>query len=208
YQDILGLDDVALTDSFFDLGGDSLSALSVINRIEQLTGEKLAVSRLLEHQTPRGLAMALSKTYASTRPSALVPIQTGGLRTPLFCPHPFGGHVLFYGPLAKALGAEQPFFGLQARGLNGEVKPHLSIPEMARDYVEAIKSVQPHGPYQLAGLSMGGSIAWEMACQLRDAGDEIAILALLDAKAIHKDEEHTRGRYHRLLGNSRIPDWL
>ncbi|MER8868203.1 amino acid adenylation domain-containing protein [Mesorhizobium sp. M0751] len=208
YQDILGLDDVALTDSFFDLGGDSLSALSVINRIEQLTGEKLAVSRLLEHQTPRGLAMALSKIYASTRPSALVPIQIGGLRTPLFCPHPFGGHVLFYGPLAKALGAEQPLFGLQARGLNGEVKPHLSIPEMARDYVEAIKSVQPHGPYQLAGLSMGGSIAWEMACQLRDAGDEIAILALLDAKAIHKDEEHTRGRYHRLLGNSRIPDWL
>ncbi|MFC3320520.1 amino acid adenylation domain-containing protein [Mesorhizobium cantuariense] len=208
YRDILGLDDVALTDSFFDLGGDSLSALSVINRIEQLTGERLAVSRLLEHQTPRGLAIALSKTHGSASPSALVSIQTGGSRAPLFCPHPFGGHVLFYTPLAKALGAEQPLFGLQARGLNGEARPQLSIPEMAQDYVEAIKSVQPRGPYQLVGLSMGGSIAWEMACQLRDAGEEIAIVGLLDAKALHKPEEYTSSRYHRLLGNSPIPDSL
>lgn len=208
YRDILGLDDVALTDSFFDLGGDSLSALSVIDGVEQLTGERLAVSLLLEHQTPTGLAIALSTTPGTARPTALVPIQTGGSRAPLFCPHPFGGHVLLYTPLAKALGAEQPLFGLQARGLNGEAKPHLSIAEMAGEYVEAIKSVQPRGPYQLVGLSMGGSIAWEMACQLRDAGDEIAIVGLLDAKAIHKDEEHTSGRYHRLLGNRRIPDWL
>ncbi|WP_246501580.1 thioesterase domain-containing protein, partial [Mesorhizobium caraganae] len=208
YRDILGLDDVALTDSFFDLGGDSLSALSAIDRIEQLTGERLAVSLLLEHQTPSGLAKALSNSRRSARPSALVPIQTGGSRAPLFCPHPFGGHVLIYTPLAKALGAEQPLFGLQARGLNGEAKPHLSIPEMAREYIEAIKSVQPRGPYQLVGLSMGGSIAWEMACQLRDAGDEIAILGLLDAKALHKHEDYTSGRYHRLLGNSPVPDWL
>ncbi|ESZ12162.1 hypothetical protein X737_27550 [Mesorhizobium sp. L48C026A00] len=208
YRDILGLDDVALTDSFFDLGGDSLSALSVINRIEQLTGGRLALSLLLEQQTPRELAIALSKTRGSARPGALVPIQSGGSRAPLFCPHPFGGHVLFYTPLAKALGVEQPLFGLQARGLNGEARPYLSIPEMAQEYVEAIKSVQPRGPYQLAGLSMGGSIAWEMACQLRDAGDEVAILALLDAKALHKHEEDISGRYHRLLGHSPIPDWL
>ncbi|MDX8462490.1 non-ribosomal peptide synthetase/type I polyketide synthase [Mesorhizobium humile] len=208
YRDILGVDDVALTDRFFDLGGDSLSALSVIDRIEQLTGERLAVSLLLEHQTPEGLALALSKTHGDAHPRALVPIQTGGSHAPVFCPHPFGGHVLLYTPLAKALGAEQPLFGLQARGLNGEAKPHLSITEMAGEYVEAIKSVQARGPYQLVGLSMGGSIAWEMACQLRDAGDEISILGLLDAKAIHKDEDHTDGRYHRLLGNSPIPDWL
>lgn len=200
YRDILGLDDVALTDSFFDLGGDSLSALSVINRVEQLTGERLPVSLLLEHQTPRGLAIALSKILGSARPSALVPIQTGGSRAPLFCPHPFGGHVLFYTHLAKALGAKQPLFGLQARGLNGEARPHLSIPEMAREYVEAIKNVQPRGPYQLVGLSMGGNIAWEMACQLRDAGDEIAIVGLLDASGT--------GRHYRLLGNSPVPDWL
>ncbi|MBP1888262.1 non-ribosomal peptide synthetase/type I polyketide synthase [Sinorhizobium mexicanum] len=208
YRDILGLDDVALTDSFFDLGGDSLSALSVINCIEQLTGERLAASQLLEHQTPRSLAIALSKPLNSAWPSALVPIQTGGSRAPLFCPHPFGGNVLLYTPLAKALGVEQQVFGLQARGLDGETRPHLSIPEMAREYVEAIKSVQSHGPYQLVGLSMGGSIAWEMACQLSDAGEQIAILGLLDAKALHKYEAHTSGLYHPLLGNSPIPDWL
>ncbi|MER9858823.1 MULTISPECIES: amino acid adenylation domain-containing protein [unclassified Mesorhizobium] len=208
YRDILGLDDIALTDSFFDLGGDSLSALSVINRIERLTGERLAISLLLEHQTPRALAIALSKTRGSAPPSALVPIQTGGTRAPLFCPHPFGGHVLFYTPLATALGAEQPLFGLQARGLNGDARPHFSIPDMAREYVEAIKSVQPCGPYQLVGFSMGGSIAWEMACQLRDAGDEIAIVALLDAKALHNNEEYTSGQHHPLLGKSSVAEKL
>ncbi|ESZ19950.1 hypothetical protein X734_31850 [Mesorhizobium sp. L2C084A000] len=208
YRDILGLDDVALTDSFFDLGGDSLSALSVINRLELLTGERLAVSLLLEHQTPGGLAIALSNTLGSARRSALVPIQTGGSRAPLFCPHPIGGQVFIYMPLARALGPEQPLFGLQARGLNGEARPHLSIPVMAREYIEAIKSVQPHGPYQIVGLSMGGSIAWEMACQLRDTGDEVTILGLLDAKALHKQEDHTSDRYHGLLGNSPIPEWL
>ncbi|WFU52039.1 non-ribosomal peptide synthetase/type I polyketide synthase [Sinorhizobium terangae] len=206
YRDVLGLDNVTPTDSFFDLGGDSLSALSVINCIEQLTDEKVAVSLLLEHQTPRALAIALSKSARSAASSALVPIQTSGLRTPLFCPHPFGGHVLAYTPLAKALGAEQPLYGLQARGLHGEASPHLSIPEMAREYIDAIKCVQERGPYQLVGFSMGGSIAWEMACQLRDAGEEIAILGLLDTKALHTQEEHTTR--HSLLGNRRIPDWL
>lgn len=205
---ILGSDDVALTDSFFDLGGDSLSALGVINRIEQLTGERLALSLLLENQTPRALAIALAKTYRRARPSGLVPIQTGGSCSPVFCPHPIGGQVLSYMPLAKALGPEQPLFGLQARGLDGEAKPHLSIPVMAREYIVAIKSVQPHGPYQLVGLSMGGSIAWEMACQLRDTGNEVTILGLLDAKALHKHEDHTSDRYHGLLGNSPIPEWL
>ncbi|MCZ4093072.1 thioesterase domain-containing protein [Sinorhizobium psoraleae] len=206
YREILGITDITPTDSFFDLGGDSLSALSVINCIEELTGEKVAVSLLLEYQTPRALAIALSKTGRGAACSNLVPIQTGGLRAPLFCPHPFGGHVLHYRPLAKALGSEQPLYGLQARGLHGEASPHLSIPEMAREYIHAIRSVQQRGPYQLVGYSMGGSIAWEMATQLRDAGEEIAILGLLDAKALHTQEEHKRR--HPLLGNRPIPDWL
>ncbi|MER9586474.1 beta-ketoacyl synthase N-terminal-like domain-containing protein [Mesorhizobium sp. M0276] len=206
YRDILGLNDVALTDSFFDLGGDSLSSLSVISRLELLTGERLAVSLLLENPTPRGLAIALSETIGGARSNALVPIQTGGSRAPLFCPHPIGGQVLIYMPLAKALGPEQPLFGLQARGLNGEARPHRSIPVMAREYIDAIKSVQPHGPYQIVGLSMGGSIAWEMACQLRDTGDEVTILGLLDAKALHNQEDYTSDCYHGLLGN--LPAWL
>jgi len=205
YRDILGLDEVTSTDSFFDLGGDSLSALSVINVIEKLIGEKVAVSLLLEHQTPRALAIALGKT-GRNEVRTLVPIQTGGMRAPLFCPHPFGGHVFLYTPLARALGAEQPVYGLQARGLQGEARPHLSIPEMAREYIDAIKCVQQRGPYQLVGFSMGGSIAWEMATQLRDAGEEIAMLGLLDAKALHTREEHQRR--HPLLGNSPKPDWL
>ncbi|MDK1378729.1 MULTISPECIES: non-ribosomal peptide synthetase/type I polyketide synthase [unclassified Sinorhizobium] len=208
FGQVLGLNDVALTDSFFDLGGDSLSALSAINRIGQLTGEKLAPSLLLEHQTPRALAAALSETSRSARPGALIPIQTSGSRVPLFCAHPIGGQVLFYKHLAEALGAEQPLFGLQARGLNGEAIPHLSIPVMAREYIEAIKSVHPRGPYQLAGLSMGGSVAWEMACQLRDAGDEVALVGLFDARAFHENEDLTSEGYHRVLGNSHIPEWL
>ncbi|MEX3935798.1 amino acid adenylation domain-containing protein [Paraburkholderia phymatum] len=206
FRAILGLDDVALTDGFFDLGGDSLSALSVINCIQQITDKELSVSLLLQYQTPKDLAKALSTRKGPF--DALVPIQTSGSRAPVFCPHPFGGHVMSYIPLANALGKEQPLFGLKARGLDGEARPHLCIPEMARDYIDVVKSVQPNGPYQFVGLSMGGSIAWEMACQLRNAGDEVALLALLDTKAIHRPDENTSRRHHHLLGDDPIPEWL
>src|SRR5690606_37216807 len=104
----------------------------------------------------------------------LVPIRTGGTRTPLFLAHAVGGNVLNYQHLAKKLPADQPVYGLQAIGLDGHTPPLQRVEDMARRYVAEIRQVQPQGPYRLAGGSMGGIIAFEMAQQLVAAGQQVA----------------------------------
>jgi thioesterase domain-containing protein len=98
----------------------------------------------------------------------------------MFWIHPGGGGVLCYAHLAKSLGEDQPFFALQARGLDGEAPPREDIPAMAAVYIEELRAVQPEGPYQLGGWSLGGLIAFEMAQQLRDRGQNLHPLILLD----------------------------
>ncbi|HKH45402.1 MAG TPA: non-ribosomal peptide synthase/polyketide synthase [Thermoanaerobaculia bacterium] len=121
--------------------------------------------------------------------SPLVPIQPLGTRTPLFCVHALGGEVLFYYRLARELGTDQPVYGLQARPLDGQAQaPQATIEEMAAEYLQAVRSVQPAGPYLLAGYSFGGIVAFEMARQLTDSGEEVALLALLDQGAPVGDE--------------------
>ncbi len=113
--------------------------------------------------------------------SPLVPIQPLGTRSPLFCVHPLGGEILCYYPLARQLGTDQPVYGLRARPLDGQTEaPRFTIEETAAEYVEAVRSLKPAGPYLLAGYSFGGVVAFEMARQLRAAGETVALLALLD----------------------------
>ncbi|GAB4200472.1 MAG: hypothetical protein Tsb002_36620 [Wenzhouxiangellaceae bacterium] len=118
----------------------------------------------------------------------LVPIQPKGSRPPLFCVHPIGGGVLCYGELAGELGPDQPLFGLQAVDRDGDSKH--SVETMASDYIRAIRSVQEQGPYALAGWSLGGVIAFEMARQLREAGETVNTLALLDGFLFDRDVFH------------------
>jgi thioesterase domain-containing protein len=113
--------------------------------------------------------------------SPLVPICRGGdERPPLFCVHGAGGNVLNFKIISDRLGAHQPFYGLQAQGVDGRMQPLGSVEEMAAQYVEAIRTVQASGPYQLAGYSAGGVIALEMAHQLRRSGAEVSLLAMID----------------------------
>jgi thioesterase domain-containing protein len=104
-----------------------------------------------------------------------------GRRTPFFCVHAIGGAVFSYIELAQSLGPEQPFYALQARGLDGRGEPFEDLDEMAAEYVRAIRTVQPEGPYRLGGWSFGGAVAFEMARQLRAAGARVDLLALLDS---------------------------
>jgi amino acid adenylation domain-containing protein/non-ribosomal peptide synthase protein (TIGR01720 family) len=116
--------------------------------------------------------------------SPLVPIQPRGARAPLFCVHPLGGEVLCYYQLARELGTDQPVYGLQAPPLDGaDGAPRVTVEETAAEYLEAVRSHQPAGPYRLAGWSFGAVVAFEMARQLTAAGEEVALLALLDQPA-------------------------
>jgi amino acid adenylation domain-containing protein len=178
-----------VTDDFFELGGHSLLAVRLMSRIEQLYGKKIPLAALFKAPTIESLSIILrQETDASSR-SPLVPIQPHGSERPFFCVHPVSGNVLCYRALARRLGAQQPFYALQARGLDDDEEPRTQVEAMAGDYLEAVRAVQPHGPYLLGGWSIGGLIAFEMARQLQAQGEEVRLLALFDTKAPNAEGE-------------------
>ncbi|MBU8898145.1 amino acid adenylation domain-containing protein [Corallococcus sp. M34] len=203
WEEVLGTRPIGVTDSFFALGGHSLSALRLLSRIRGLTGRALPVATLFEHPTVETLAAHLR--HASREVSPLVELRGGAAHPPFFCVHPVGGTVLSYAELVRALGPERPLYGLQARGLEGEAAPLLTIPAMAEHYLSAVRARQPHGPYLLGGWSMGGSIAWEMATRLTQQGEQVALLALIDtyarpfAEGQTPDLERERSRFGALF---------
>jgi amino acid adenylation domain-containing protein len=182
WEEILGTRDVGIEDNFFDLGGHSLTAVTLSARLGDLYGSRLAVRTIFERPTILQLAEFLRENIGWAPLTSIVPIQPYGNRIPLFCVHPAGGMVQCYMELSKLMGKEQPVYGLQSRGLE-ENQPTLnSIDEMASSYIEDIKAIQPRGPYLLAGWSLGGVVAYEMARQLALQGEEVSLLALLECR--------------------------
>ncbi|HEX6288636.1 MAG TPA: amino acid adenylation domain-containing protein, partial [Herpetosiphonaceae bacterium] len=181
WQELLQSGPVGVDDDFFKRGGDSLLAVRLVARIEQELGRRIQVASLIGASSVAQIAAMLRQQPAEQEWSPLVAIQPGGSRPPLFCVHPIGGHVLCYVKMAQEIGLDQPCYGLQARGLEQDEPPPMSIEAMATDYLAAIRAVQPHGPYLLSGWSFGGVVAFEMAQQLLRQGEEVALLALLDS---------------------------
>lgn len=142
------------------------------------------VERKLEILTFLRLANAAASSNLSP-----IGIQPAGSRRPFFCVHPAGGNVICYVDLAHHLGLDQPFYGLQASGLDWEQQPCTQLEKMASHYIEALRTVQPQGPYLLGGWSMGGIVAFEMAQQLQKQGQKVALVALLDAIATASNVE-------------------
>jgi thioesterase domain-containing protein/acyl carrier protein len=180
WKEILGIESVGLDQNYFDLGGDSSLAVQMFSRIEDVFKIKLPLATLYEAPTVDELAGILRGEVSLSRWSPLVAIQPSGSRPPFFCVHPHGGNVLVYRELSRQLGSDQPFFGLQSPGLDGSQAPIAKIEDMAALYLKEILRVQPHGPYFIGGYCMGGAVAYEAACQLRAAGEEVALLALFD----------------------------
>jgi thioesterase domain-containing protein len=219
WRELLRVQDVGVNDDFFDLGGDSLLAVRVFERTQKLTGVNLPLASLLTAPTIARQAAALRAAGAKEPQIApapvaaptggrrdpwapLVPIQPKGSRLPLFFVHAIGGNVLNYVRLAKGFPADQPVYGLQAIGLDGLAPPLESVHDMAARYVAEIRKVQPHGPYFLAGGSMGGAIAYEIAQQLSDDGEPIGMLALFDTYGPANRRLETAG--HRRVTLARV----
>src|SRR5207237_4472078 len=149
-------------------------------QIEKTFDKNLPLATLFQAPTVKQLARVLRNEGWRAAWSSLVMIQGGNERPPFFCVHAAGGNVLEYHDLARLLGPDQPFYGLQSRGLDGKSEPHTNIREMAAHYIKEMREIQPAGPYLLGGRSSGGTIAFEMACQLEAAREKVALLALLD----------------------------
>jgi thioesterase domain-containing protein len=181
WETILEVRPVGVKDNFFELGGHSLLAVRLMAQIKKRFGQDVPLAALFQNSTVEHLARILRRQSASLYQSPLVEIQRRGSQPPFFCVHPADGTVLSYLHLARYLGPQQPFYGLQAPVAAPKAETPARVEEIAAGYIRAIQTVQPQGPYLLGGWSLGGVIALEMAQQLQAAGQEVALLVLLDS---------------------------
>ncbi|MCF6233935.1 MAG: SDR family NAD(P)-dependent oxidoreductase [Rhodobacteraceae bacterium] len=199
FESLLGLARVGVNDSFFDLGGHSLIAVRLFARIMRTYDVQFPISVLFEAPNVAKCAALIAEqvggdtTTGADLPSAdrtekhrhLVALTTGdtgktGQKAPFFMVAGMLGNVLNLRHLALMLGRDRPVYGLQARGLIGDDEPHDTMQDAAADYIAEMRSIQPHGPYFLGGYSGGGITAYEMAQQLEAAGEDVAVLAMID----------------------------
>src|SRR5260221_7493524 len=180
WRELLGVSSVGLDDNYFDLGGDSPLAVQLFAQIDKAFKVKLPLATLFEAPTISDLARILRQKAPTLDWSPLVSIQPAGSRPPFFCVHGAGGHVLIYRDLSLHLGQDQPFYGLQAQGFDGKRPPLTQIEDMAALYVREIRRAQPRGPYFIGGYCLEGTMAYEMAQQLRAQGEHVALLAMFD----------------------------
>lgn len=192
--------------NFFELGGDSLLAVQLLAELRLKTGREIKMRQFAAQPTLGGLKELLRQTEEPAQPtlpiasqapaaapqapaappavsSLLVPLQPTGSKRPLFFVHPIGGTTLCYAQLARAIDPDRPFFGIQSPMIEDRATRPASIAELATRYIEALRQVQPDGPYLLGGWSFGGVIAVEMARQLQEGGQTVGRLVLLDAVA-------------------------
>jgi thioesterase domain-containing protein/acyl carrier protein len=178
--EVLGVPEVGATDSFFGLGGHSLLTVRLVSGIEHRLGRRVPLAAVFAAPTVEAMAARLRRGWEPGG-GPLVPLRAGGSAPPLYCVHGAGGGVFGFAELARRLDPELPVWGLEARGLDGDEPPAGSVEEMATAYLAAIRQLQPHGPYRLAGWSMGGLVAFEMARRLAEANEQVPVVALLDS---------------------------
>ena len=210
WADLLGVDRVAADSNFFDLGGHSLLAMRMVSRIHERFNTQLPLGTLFEHRT-------LARLAALLVPEAPAPIRTArtlvalressSAEPPLFLIHALGGEVWSYAPLAASLPNERRVYGIQADEWSPSELDSLSVPEMASRYVDAIRTVQPAGPYYFGGFCAGSVLAYEMANQLTRQGERVGLLAIIDH--IPGDNHEVKGLFAsagRFFAN--IPLWI
>jgi thioesterase domain-containing protein/acyl carrier protein len=180
WEDMLKVERAGIDDGFFELGGHSLLAMTLIHRIAADFGKRLPPAALFRAPTIRQLAELIANEEPVLHDALLVPLQREGGHPPFFCVPGIRGEVFSLKAFAGLLGRDQPFYAIELPDQDHIPK---SLEEYADEFVEHVRSVQPHGPYYLGGLCFGGVIAYEMAQQLTAQGEEVAFLGLFDAYA-------------------------
>ena len=180
WGNVLSLDRVGVNDNFFDLGGDSLLAVRLIASIEEGFGKQLIPAKVFQSPTIAELATSLCQEKQPASWSSLIPVQPNGPKPPFFWVH----GDLSNSFLPRYLGWDQPLYGLEHQSQDGKPALYDSVETIAAHYLGEIHSVQPNGPYFLGGYSFGAMVAFEMAQQLKKAGADVALLALLDPPSV------------------------
>ena len=180
WEAVLDIDGLGVEDDYFDLGGESLAAVTIFTELESQFGEMPPLSILLDCPTIRLLAAQLDKLGVKVANSPLLAVKGEGNRPPLFYTHAAFGNVLYVRRLVPFIDPEQPLHAIQARGLREGELAHQSFEAMAKDYCASIRRVQPKGPYILAGHCIGGLIAYAMAQHLKSQGESVAAVIMID----------------------------
>jgi amino acid adenylation domain-containing protein len=181
FERVLEVKQVGVEDDFFALGGHSLLAISLFEELEKVAGRRLPLALVFEASSPRALAGALRAPNRRESWSNLVALKPSGTRPSLFVVAAGDGNIVGFGPLARHMPEDQPFYALQPSGLDGRRPLDTGIAEMAERYLRAVRDVQPRGPYLLAGRCNGATVAYEMAQRLRAEGEEVPLLVALDS---------------------------
>ena len=182
WERVLGVKGIGRHDDFFELGGHSLLAIRVFAEIEKLTERQFPLPILFRAPSIARLADALREEGWQSNWTSLVPIQPNGTKPLFFYVAPFLISVLSFARLARHLGEDQPLYGLQPQGIDGNQPHHTRVEDMAAHYIKEMRSLQPHGPYYLGGHCAGNWVAFEMAQQLQAAGEEVRLLILVDSE--------------------------
>ncbi|MDQ6815256.1 MAG: amino acid adenylation domain-containing protein [Bacteroidota bacterium] len=183
WRHFLGTKNIGINDNFFLLGGHSMIAVEVMVRLEKETGIKLPLSSLFEYPTIKEFATLLRGDNKESIWKSLVPIKSTGTKMPVYVIHGSGSNIMNFSSFASHMDADQPVYGLQAKGLNGLEEPLSSMEEIASTYITEVIKHNPTGPYAIAGYSFGGYVAIEMARQLRLMGKEVKMLGMFDTNA-------------------------
>jgi amino acid adenylation domain-containing protein len=171
---------IGVKDDFFELGVTSIAAATLFAAIEHELGSRLPLGAIFRAPTIEALGQLIGQDTSASRWTSLVPIQPRGSRPPIFCVHGGAGTILHLVPLTRLLGSEQPFYGLQSRGLYGGEPPLRTVEEMAAHYLSEMRQVHPGGPWRLAGYCFGAIPAFEIARLLVAEGEQVELLAFFN----------------------------